>query len=96
MARKGQHFQHYTKEFKVKAVKMYEEGNKSYHLLSEELGLWSSTQLKNWVKKYREGKSFEDQRGKDTKSDNPFIGRPKKTFKSVEEERDYLKRRLNI
>ncbi|MEC0533904.1 IS3 family transposase [Bacillus spizizenii] len=87
MARKGQHFQHYTKE----AVKMYEEGNKSYHLLSEELGLRSSTQLKNWVKKYREGKSFEDQRGKDTKSDNPFIGRPKKTFKSVEEERDYLK-----
>lgn len=38
MARKGQHFQHYTKEFKMKAVKMYEEGNKSYHLLSEELG----------------------------------------------------------
>ncbi|WP_411809695.1 transposase, partial [Bacillus mojavensis] len=55
MARKGQHFQHYTKEFKMKAVKMYEEGNKSYHLLSEELGLRSSTQLKNWVKKYREG-----------------------------------------
>lgn len=47
MARKGQHFQHYIK---MKAVKMYEEGNKSYHLLSEELGLRSSTQLKNWVK----------------------------------------------
>lgn len=91
MARKGQHFQYYTKEFKMKAVKMYEEGNKSYNTLSEELGLRSSTQLKNWVKTYREGKSFDDQRGKGTKLDNPFIGRPKTTFKSVEEERDYLK-----
>ncbi|MCC9089607.1 hypothetical protein [Bacillus pumilus] len=28
---------------------------------------------------------------KHTKSENPFSGRPKLTFKSVEEERDYLK-----
>ncbi|WP_411802033.1 transposase, partial [Bacillus mojavensis] len=56
MARKGQHFQHYTKEFKMKAVKMYEEGNKSYHLLSEELGVGSSTQLTRWVVLYREGR----------------------------------------
>lgn len=47
MAEKGQHFQHCTKEFKMKAVRMYEEGNKSYNMLSEELGLRSSTQLKN-------------------------------------------------
>lgn len=44
MARKGQHFQHYTKEFKMKAVNMYEEGNKSYNTLSEELGLRSPAQ----------------------------------------------------
>ncbi|WP_214283011.1 transposase, partial [Bacillus subtilis] len=44
MAKKGQHFQHCTKEFKMKAVRMYEEGNKSYNMLSEELGLRSSTQ----------------------------------------------------
>ncbi|QXW82336.1 hypothetical protein [Bacillus sp. LJBS17] len=47
MAKKGQHFQHCMKEFKMKAAKMYEEGNKSYNMLSEELGLRSSTQLKN-------------------------------------------------
>nr|WP_089374185.1 IS3 family transposase [Bacillus altitudinis] len=88
MARKGQQFQHYSKEFKMKAVKMYEEGNKSYQSLSEELGIKSSTQLKSWVRKYREGQSFEDQRGT---SVNPFRGRPKSIFKSVEEERDYLK-----
>ncbi len=56
MARKGQQFQHYSKEFKMKAVKMYEEGNKSYQSLSEELGIKSSTQLKSWVRKFREGK----------------------------------------
>lgn len=88
MARKGQQFQHYSKEFKMEAVKMYEEGNKSYQSLSEELGIRSSTQLKSWVRKYREGQSFEDQRGT---SVNPFRGRPKSIFKSVEEERDYLK-----
>ncbi|MCY7540301.1 transposase [Bacillus pumilus] len=91
MARKGQHFQHYSKEFKIKAVKMYEEGNKSYRSLSEKFGLRSSTQLKSWIRKYREGQSFEDLRGKHTKSENPFSGRPKLMFKSVEEERDYLK-----
>ncbi|WP_353854420.1 hypothetical protein [Bacillus sp. Bos-x628] len=31
-----------TKEFKMKAVKLYLEGNKSYHTLSEELGLRST------------------------------------------------------
>ncbi|MEK5495918.1 IS3 family transposase [Bacillus sp. FSL M8-0077] len=91
MARKGQQFQQYSKEFKMKAVKMYEEGNKSYQSLSEELGIKSSTQLKSWVRKFREGQSFEDQRGKHTKSENPFNGRPKFMFKNVEEERDYLK-----
>ncbi len=72
MARKGQHFQHYTKEFKMKAVKMYEEGNRNYRSLSEELGLRSSTQLKSWVRKYREGQSFEDQRGKTYKVRKSF------------------------
>lgn len=91
MARKGQTFRHYTEEFKLKAVEMYENGSKSYKALAEELGIRSSTQLKNWVKKHRDGESFEDQRGKEASKDNPFIGRPKTKFKSVEEERDYLK-----
>lgn len=91
MARKGQTFQHYTEEFKIKAVNMYEEGDKSYQTLATELGLRSSTQLKNWVRKYRENQSLEDQRGKETGSSNPFVGRPKTVFKNVEEERDYLK-----
>ncbi|UUD44393.1 transposase [Bacillus pumilus] len=51
---------------------MYEEGNRNYRSLSEELGLRSSTQLKSWVRKYREGQSFEDQRGKTYKVRKSF------------------------
>ncbi|WP_419146700.1 IS3 family transposase [Priestia endophytica] len=91
MARKGQTFRQYTEEFKRKAVQMYESEEKSYQIVADELGIRSSTQLKNGVKKYRAGESFQDQRGKDSNADHPWIGRPKKHFKSVEEERDYLK-----
>ncbi|MFJ5964401.1 transposase [Bacillus sp. NPDC093026] len=94
MAQKEQQFQYDTKEFKMKAVKLYLEGNKSYHTLSEELGVRSSAQLKKWVKTYREGKSFEDQRGKNTKADNPFIGYLKTTLKSLEGEQDELKEQV--
>ncbi|RVT56095.1 IS3 family transposase [Niallia taxi] len=90
MAKKGQTFQSYSSETKLKAVIMYENGEGSYNSISEELGLRSSTQLKDWVKKYRKGESFHDLRGSNP-STHPFIGRPKTKFNSVEEERDYLK-----
>lgn len=32
-----------------------------------------------------------DKRGKSRSCDHPFIGRPRTTFATVEEERDYLK-----
>ncbi|PKG21622.1 transposase [Niallia nealsonii] len=89
MAKKGQEFQHYTDEFKLKAVMKYINGNKSYAILSEELGIKHCTQLKVWVKKWKAGESF-DTRSIGT-STNPLKGRPRTKFKSVEEERDYLK-----
>jgi transposase len=85
MAIKGQTFQLYTEEFKLKAVDMYINGEGSYNSLSAHLGLRSPTQLKNWVKKFEEGKKLSDQRGKLSS------GRPKTKFQSVEEERDYYK-----
>lgn len=85
MAIKGQTFQLYTEEFKLKAVDMYINGEGSYKSLSDYLGLRSPTQLKNWVKKFEEGKKLSDQRGKLS------FGRPKTKFQSVEEERDYYK-----
>lgn len=94
MAIKGQNFQHYTEEFKLKAIEMYMNGEGSYNSISADLGLRSSTQLKNWVKKFEEGKKLVDQRGKLT-LDNPFVGRPKVKFQSVEEERDYYKAQVD-
>lgn len=90
MAKKGQVFQNYTEEFKLKAVEMYRNGEGSYGFLSKGLGLRSSTQLKDWVKRYEEGKNLVDQRGK-CFSHAPFKGRSKTKFQSVEEERDYYK-----
>jgi transposase len=91
MAKKGSKFRSYTEEFKYNAVNKYINGNSSYETLSEEFGLRSSTQLKVWVRKYKEGVSFNDCRGKGTAKGSPFIGRPKTTFKSIEDERDYYK-----
>ncbi|MEH6937272.1 hypothetical protein V7056_05325 [Bacillus sp. JJ664] len=46
MALKGSKFNKYLIEFKLKAVKLYEEGYGSYNTISKDLGLRSSTQLK--------------------------------------------------
>ncbi|MFJ7730241.1 transposase [Neobacillus sp. NPDC097160] len=95
MAKKGQTFQNYTEEFKMKAVEMYISGDVSYAILSNQLGLRSPTQLKIWVKKFEEGNKLTDQRGKHTSTDNPLKGRQKTKFNSVEEERDYYKAQVS-
>jgi transposase-like protein len=69
---------------------MYEQGKMRYKDVAEVLGMSSTSPIKAWVKKYRNGESFSDGRGRTTK-ENPFAGRPRTTFQSVEEERDYLK-----
>ncbi|WP_429748714.1 MULTISPECIES: IS3 family transposase [unclassified Bacillus (in: firmicutes)] len=91
MAKKGQTFQPYTEEFKRKAVMLYVNGEKSYQILANELGLRSPTQLKDWVKKHKQGEPLADQRGGESRELNPFHRLSKTTFKSIEKERDYLK-----
>ena len=91
MAKKGQLFQSYTDEFKLNAVMKYINGSKSYKVMADELGILSCTQLKVWVKKWKNGEQF-DQRGGVS---NPLKGRPRTNFNSVEEERDYLKAQVN-
>jgi transposase len=90
MARKGQTFHRYTEEFKQRAIHMYENEGMSYQAVAKKLGIPSCTQIKVWVKKYRNGESLGDQRGKHVNK-NPLVGRPKTKFNSIEEERDYLK-----
>jgi transposase-like protein len=91
MAKKGQRFQQYTEEFKETAVQTYLEGVASYRTVAEEMGIRSCTQLKVWVRKWRDGEAFDIRKG----TSNPFKGRPRKTFDTVEEERDYLKAQVD-
>lgn len=91
MAKKGQTFQKYTDDFKLKAVMKYINGNQSYEVLSKELGIRSCTQLKVWVKKWKKGDPFDVRGG----VPNPLKGRPRTKFKTVEEERDYLKAQVD-
>jgi hypothetical protein len=44
-----------------------------------------------WVKKWKNGQQFDERSG----VINPFKGRPRTNFKSVEEERDYLKAQVD-
>lgn len=92
MAKKGQEFQCYTDEFKLKAVMKYTNGNKSYAVLAEELGIKNCTQLKVWVRKWKSGEPFDTRSGGEN---NPLKGRPRTKFNSVEEERDYLKAQVD-
>jgi transposase-like protein len=85
MAAKGQKFQNYELKYKIKLVKLYLKGEGGYRSLANQYGLKDAQQLRNWVKKYKNGeltKDEVDKRGKCT-----FI---KKIFKSKEEEWEYL------
>lgn len=91
MAKKGQVFQTYTEDFKIVAVREYLEGTNSYKIVAEMLGIRNCTQLKVWVKKYRDGEVFDSRKG----SPNPIKGRSRTSFASIEEERDYLKAQVD-
>jgi transposase len=91
MAKKGQTFNQYAEEFKLAAVKEYMEGSDSYKSVAGKLGIRHCTQLKVWVKKWRNGEAF-DVRGE---RPNPLSGRPRTNFSTVEEERDYLKAQVD-
>jgi transposase len=91
MAKKGQVFQQYAEEFKVTAVKAYLGGTASYKTVAEKMGIRNRTQLKVWVRKWRDGEVFDVRKG----LSNPLKGRPRTTFDTVEDERDYLKAQVD-
>lgn len=92
MAKKGQTFQTYSEEFKLKAVRAYVEGSASYKVVAEREGVRNCSQLKVWVKKWQNGEPFDERKGSEP---NPLKGRPRTVFDSVEEERDYLKAQVD-
>ena len=86
----------YSPEFKKEAVEKYLSGlYGGYDLLSKELGLRSSRQLKVWVKIYREDPELLTQDGRQLgKKDGVKKGRPKKIRLeelSLEEQIEHLK-----
>jgi transposase len=89
--KKGQVFQQFTETFKLAAVKIYVEGSESYQRVAEKLGIKNCTQLKVWVKKWKKDEAFDVRKG----LTNPLKGQTRTAFASVEEERDYIRRRAS-
>jgi transposase len=79
--KRGQTFNRYSDDMKKEAVRLRVEEQWSYTLIREKFGIKSDTQIINWLRKYQNGETFEDYRGRWTK----------KHFSSVEEENEYLK-----
>ena len=81
----------YTKEFKLKAIRMYLDENLSYSQIASKLNIKSKTQVINWVKQFEiNGEAYFDfeTRGRATGGRK---NRPKTNFNSLEEEVEYLR-----
>jgi len=85
----------YDREFKLNAVKLYREGNKSLNKVAEDLGLPNST-LSTWVKEFKEqGEDSFPGSGK-LKPCNEEIYFLRKELASMRQERDILKKAIAI
>jgi transposase-like protein len=81
MAKKGQTFTTYTEEIKREVVRLKLEEGWSYRQLRERFTIKSDAQIADWVKKFNNGESYDDKRGKWNK----------RNFTSLEDENAYLK-----
>ncbi len=93
VVKKGTTFNTYSDGLKLSAVQSYLNGEGSYQAIAKQYNIRSSTQLKDWVKKYKELGDITDTRGKNSGTQgipNPLKGK-RVHFNSVEEERDYYK-----
>lgn len=85
----------YDKEFKVNAAKLYLNSDRSYRILSQELGLPQST-LVAWVKSYQaDGAESFPGKGHLKPADEEAV-KLRKELARVSEERDILKKALGI
>jgi len=86
MAKKREKYVYHDLEFETKLVRLYLEGNGGYRALAREYGIKNSTQLRDWVKKYKNGELTEA--NSDRRSTGTLL---KKIFKDRDEEKEYLK-----
>lgn len=80
------------RRFKLNAVRAYVKGTSSYKVIAEREGIRNCSQLKVWVKKWKNGEAFDERKRNVT---NPLKGRPRTAFGSVEKERDYLQAQVD-
>jgi transposase-like protein len=86
--------QHYSREVKLKAVRLYTEDGKSQAEISKELGIRSVRRLKQWVHDYRrEGeKAFEEKRRTGVMGRRPARDNTAAYIARLEMENDLLKK----
>ncbi|WP_439742966.1 transposase [Bacillus pseudomycoides] len=64
MVKKGTTFNTYSDELKLSAVQSYLNGEGSYQVIAKQYNIRSSTQLKDWRRKYKEFGEIKGIRGK--------------------------------
>jgi transposase len=85
----------YDKEFKINAVKLYKEGNKSLNELANNLGIPMTT-LAGWVKKYQESGENSFVGSGNLLPCNEEIVKLRRELADIKEERDILKKAVAI
>lgn len=81
-------FRKYTPEFKLKAVRMCVDKNKSYQEVADELGVLRSETIAGWVKAYKKNGKKSLQKSKKRKIYKPEL-KLKAVKMSIEEEKKY-------
>jgi len=85
----------YTKEFKVEAVRLALQGDRSQSEVSRELGIPSSC-LERWIQKYREDEQGAFPGKGRLQGEAEELRRLERELRHVQEERDILKKALAI
>lgn len=95
MAKKGQKFKHYSKVLKLLVVQEYLSHKYSLQSLARKYNISSIETILHWAQDYcKDGElAFEEKRGRATKENSPFKGRPRIRFVSENEKEEYLKQK---
>ena len=85
----------YTAEFKKDAVKLVLEGNRKVQEVAEGLGI-NAEMLYRWIKKYKRDREYAFPGNGKLKPTDEEIRRLRKQIEDITEERDILKKAVNI
>jgi len=86
---------HYTDEFKLRAVKLCLETDKNDAEIAKDLGVHATT-LSGWKQKYKNNQDKAFSGKKELSAEEAEIKKLKKQLQIVTEEREILKKALNI